>query len=70
MDKQDCDKEIPTPIWEEYREVVRRYDDRGDGCVGMIDRFDFYKAAEKAYAVVATGETALYGCMMIQKGTL
>ena len=70
MDKQDCDKEIPTPIWEEYREVVRRYDDRGDGCVGMIDRFGFYKAAEKAYAVVATGETALYGCMMIQKGTL
>ena len=70
MDKQDCDKEIPTPIWEEYREVVRRYDDRGDGCVGMIDRFDFYKAAEKAYAVEATGETALYGCMMIQKGTL
>ena len=70
MDKQDCDQEIPTPIWEEDREVVRRYDDRGDGCVGMIDRFDFYKAAEKAYAVVATGETALYGCMMIQKGTL
>lgn len=70
MDKQECDQDIPTPIWEEYREVVRRYDDRGDGCVGMIDRFDFYKAAEKAYAVVATGETALYGCMMIQKGTL
>lgn len=70
MDKQSCDRDIPTPIWEEYREVVRRYDDRGDDCVGMIERFDFYKAAEKAYAVVATGETALYGCMMIQKGTL
>lgn len=70
MDKQECDKDIPTPIWEEYREVVRKYDDRGDDCVGMIERFDFYKAAEKAYAVVATGETALYGCMMIQKGTL
>lgn len=70
MDKQECDKDIPTPIWEEYREVVRRYDDRGDDCVGMIGRFDFYKAAEKAYAVVATGETSLYGCMMIQKGTV
>ena len=68
--KRELSRRESPSIWEEYREVVRRYDDRGDGCVGMIDRFDFYKAAEKAYAVVATGETALYGCMMIQKGTL
>ena len=70
MDKQECDKDIPTPIWEEYREIVCRYDDRGNDCVGMIERFDFYKAAERAYAVVATGETSLYGCIMIQKGTI
>lgn len=70
MDKQECDKDIPTPIWEEYREIVCRYDDRGNDCVRMIERFDFYKAAERAYAVVATGETSLYGCIMIQKGTI
>lgn len=70
MDKQECDQDIPTPIWEEYREIVCRYDDRGNDCVGMIERFDFYKAAERAYAVVATGETSLYGCIMIQKGTI
>ena len=70
MDKQECDKDIPTPIWDEYKAIVCRHDKRGLDCIGMIERMDFYKAAEKAYAVVATGETALYGCMMIQKGTL
>ena len=50
--------------------LVRRHDPRGDDCIGMIERFDFYKAAEHAYAVVATGETALYGCIILQKGTL
>ena len=62
-------KTYPTPF-EEYRQIVRRHDPRGDDCIGMIERFDFYKAAEHAYAVVATGETALYGCIILQKGTL
>ena len=44
--------------------------DKDIPCIGMIERFDFYKAAEHAYAVVATGETALYGCIILQKGTL
>lgn len=69
MDKQECDKDIPTPIWDEYKEIVCKYDSRKLDCIGMIERMDFYKAAEKAYAVVATGETSLYGCVMIQKGT-
>ena len=58
------------PHLEEYRQIVRRHDPRGDDCIGMIERFDFYKAAEHAYAVVATGETALYGCIILQKGWL
>lgn len=70
MDKQECDKDIPTPIWDEYKTIVCKYDKRGLDCIGMIERMDFYKAAEEAYAVVATGEASLYGCMMIQKGTL
>jgi L-fucose mutarotase len=70
MDKQECDKAIPTPIWDEYKDIVVRHDERGLDCVGMIGRFDFYKAAEHAYAVVATGETSLYGCVILQKGTI
>ncbi len=70
MDKQACDQHIPTPIWDEYKAIVRKHDPRGDARVGMIERFDFYKEAEHAYAVLATGETALYGCVILQKGTL
>ena len=69
-DKQECDTGIETPIWDAYKEIVRRHDDRGDDCIGMIERFDFYKEAEHAYAVLATGEDALYGCAILQKGTL
>lgn len=69
MDKQECDKDIPTPIWDEYIAIAEKHDPRGKECVGFIERFDFYKAAEKAYAVLATGEKALYGCVIIQKGT-
>lgn len=69
MDLQDCDRgKVETPIWDEYKGIVRKWDKRGDDCVGMIERFDFYKAAETAYATVATGEKALYGCVILQKG--
>ena len=33
-----------------------------------IDRFAFYERAEKAYAVVMTGETAKYGNILLKKG--
>ncbi len=69
MDLQDCDRgKVETPIWDEYKAIVRKRDERGDACIGMIERFEFYEAAKDAYAVLATGETALYGCMILQKG--
>lgn len=33
-----------------------------------IDRFAFYSRAEKAFAVVMTGETAKYGNILLKKG--
>ena len=33
-----------------------------------IDRFAFYERANKAYAVVVTGETAKYGNIILKKG--
>ncbi len=70
MDLQDCDRgKVQTPIWDEYISVVKRYDERGADAVGFVERFAFYKEAESAYAVLATGEESLYGCIIIQKGT-
>jgi len=36
--------------------------------IKRIDRFDFYKRAKTAFAIVLTGETAKYGNILIKKG--
>jgi len=38
--------------------------------VDMLERFEFYDVAKKAFAVVATGEGALYGNIILTKGVL
>ncbi len=35
-----------------------------------IDRFSFYDRARSAFAIVATGEIRLYGCILIKKGVI
>jgi L-fucose mutarotase len=35
-----------------------------------IDRFAFYERTRSAFAVVATGETKLYGCILVKKGVI
>ncbi|XP_053535752.1 fucose mutarotase isoform X1 [Ictalurus punctatus] len=40
------------------------------GNFDAIERFAFYERAKKAFAVVATGETALYGNIIIKKGVI
>jgi L-fucose mutarotase len=59
-----------TPIWNEYHDVISRYDPRGKDCVVHIERFAFYEEAKKAYAIIATGEKALYANIMLQKGVI
>ena len=61
---------VETPIWDTYREIIAKYDERGGEVIGNIDRFDFYEEAKTAYAVVATGEKALYANLMLQKGVV
>ena len=38
--------------------------------VGEIERFAFYEQAKTAYAIIATGESALYANIMLQKGVV
>ena len=37
---------------------------------GRIDRFDFYERAKNAYAVIATGEAAVYANIILKKGVI
>ncbi len=59
-----------TPIWDEYKKILKKYDTRGDEAFQEVERFEFYERAKKAYAVVATGETAIYANIMLQKGVV
>ena len=62
--------DVETPIWDTYKEIIRKYDDRGDATVGNIERFAFYDEAKTAYCIISTSEKALYANIMLQKGVV
>ena len=61
---------IETPIWDEYKKIVAKHDERGSDAFSQIERFSFYDEAKKCYAIVATGESAVYANIILQKGVL
>ncbi|MGN0330000.1 MAG: RbsD/FucU family protein [Kineothrix sp.] len=61
---------VETPIWDTYKEIIAKYDGRGAEAVGNLERFRFYEEARTAYCIIATGESALYANVMLQKGVV
>ncbi|MBP0965404.1 MAG: L-fucose mutarotase [Oscillospiraceae bacterium] len=62
------DPVVPT-IWDEYKEIINKYEPQN--CkIEMIERFAFYERAKTAYAVVATGEEAIYANIILKKGVV
>ncbi|MEG0050770.1 MAG: RbsD/FucU domain-containing protein [Terrisporobacter sp.] len=61
---------VETPIWNTYKEIISKYDNRGVDTIRNIERFAFYEEAKKAYAIIATGEKALYANIILQKGVV
>ena len=59
---------VETPIWDEYAKIVEKHEPGTK--IGHIERFQFYEVAKKAYAVIATGEGALYANVILQKGVV
>ncbi|HHT45178.1 MAG TPA: fucose isomerase [Fastidiosipila sp.] len=70
MAKEPRDKDLELPIIDEYKFLVRQVDERGEALVGELSRQGFYDAAENAYAIVQTGETAIYANVMLVKGVV
>ena len=72
MDMTDGDKQkgMPTPtIYAEYNSALS--DAYGsDKEITLIDRFEFYERAKKAYAVIQTGEERQYGNLLFSKGVV
>ena len=62
------DPVVPT-IWDEYKDIINKYEP--ENCkIEMIERFAFYERAKTAYAVVATGEEAIYANIILKKGVV
>ncbi len=62
----------PETRLEVHQEVLDECNRATDGEVvmGSIERFAFYEAAKKAYAVVQTSEDRPYGCFILKKGVV
>lgn len=54
-------------IWDTYRGIIHRRSPDASH-IEFIERFAFYERAENAYAIVATGEQALYANFILKKG--
>jgi len=55
-------------IWEEYKTILHQSGEPHS--IGYLERFAFYERAREAYAVVATGEQALYANIILKKGVV
>jgi L-fucose mutarotase len=60
---------VETPIWDTYGQIIQ---ERSGFSAPFeeVERFAFYERAKKAYAVVATGESALYANLILKKGII
>lgn len=55
------------PVVAEFDAVLRKH---GCGASAPLERFAFYERAAAAFAVVATGETRIYGNILLKKGVV
>ena len=62
------DPKNPPEIWADYKKTIEKYEDEAK--IDLVERFAFYDRARKAYAVIATGETAIYANIILKKGVV
>lgn len=63
------DPRAEPEVCREYAAILAR-PEHGPVELGRLERFAFYERAKNAFAVVASGETRLYGCLLLKKGVV
>ena len=63
------DPEAELPIFEAIRRLVEKVQGRPI-VMQALERFDFYRAAKQAFAIVRTSDPGPYGCFIIKKGVV
>lgn len=56
------------PIMKEFQQIIHRQEP--EVTLMPIERFGFYARAKTAYAIIQTGETRLYGNILLKKGVI
>ncbi len=70
LEKKDIDAGMETPeIWSEMERILNSGKERNIK-IGELSRQDFYNRSKKAYAIIQTGEEALYGDLILVKGVI
>ncbi|GLB31267.1 fucose isomerase [Lacrimispora amygdalina] len=63
--------DVKTPIWDKYKEIVAKHDERGAACFEEIDKWDFYdRTKNHSSVVIMTGESELYANIILKKGVV
>jgi len=70
MKLEKSDEHLGTPpIWNSFQKILHK--EEGEWVkVTPIDRREFYERAKRAFAVVATSETAIYANIILKKGVV
>jgi L-fucose mutarotase len=63
------DPDAEPEICKEFQAVIDRAEDRHFE-LAKLERFAFYARAREAFALVQTGETRLYGNVLVKKGVI
>ena len=53
----------------EFQKIVSQTSDTSSS-LSKLERFDFYERAKSAFAIIQTGETRLYGNIILKKGVI
>jgi L-fucose mutarotase len=63
--------DVKTPIWDKYKEIVAKHDERGVACFEEIDKWEFYdRTKNHSSVVIMTGEKELYANIILKKGVV
>jgi len=68
MQRVDTPECLP-PTVEDFQRIINETADH-PAPITLLERFAFYKRASAAFAVVQTGETRLYGNIIVKKGVI
>jgi L-fucose mutarotase len=63
------DPDSVPEVCQDFQDIIDRTED-GKIRIARIERFAFYQRAREAFAVIQTGETRLYGCLVLKMGVV